>query len=272
MNPILSEWLNFIARWVHVFAGIMWVGTTYYFTWLDARLTEEEKAVANAGKSAQIWMVHSGGFYVVEKRKVPDELSRKLHWFKWEAGTTWLSGFALLIIVYYIGGGAMVDRDISNISIGAAIGIGVGTLVFGWLIYDLLMISSLGRREKLFALIAYALIVGAAYGLTRVLSGRAAYIHVGAMFGTIMAANVWMRILPAQRKMIDAIKAGKKPDERLAAQAKLRSKQNTFMAVPVVFLMISNHFGGTTTGGYDWIHVAILVPVGWLAAKFIRRA
>ena len=272
MNPILSEWLNFIARWVHVFAGIMWVGTTYYFTWLDARLTEEEKAVANAGKSAQIWMVHSGGFYVVEKRKVPDELSRKLHWFTWEAGTTWLSGFALLIIVYYIGGGAMVDRDISNIGIGAAIGIGVGTLVFGWLIYDVLMISPLGRSEKLFALIAYVLIVGAAYGLTRVLSGRAAYIHVGAMFGTIMAANVWMRILPAQRRMIEAIRAGQKPDERLAAQAKLRSKQNTFMAVPVVFLMISNHFGGTTTGGYDWIHVAILVPVGWLAAKFIRRA
>lgn len=272
MNPILSEWLNFIVRWVHVFAGIMWVGTTYYFTWLDARLTEEEKAVGNAGKSAQIWMVHSGGFYAVEKRKVPDELSRKLHWFKWEAGTTWLSGFALLIIVYYIGGGALVDRDISNISIAAAIGIGVGTLVLGWLIYDLLMISPLGRSEKLFALIAYVLIVGATYGLTHVLSGRAAYIHVGATFGTIMAANVWMRILPAQRKMIEAIKAGQKPDERLAAQAKLRSKQNTFMAVPVIFLMISNHFGGTTTGGYDWIHVAILVPVGWLAAKFIRRA
>ena len=110
INPIVSEWLNFIARWVHVFAGIMWVGTTYYFTWLDARLTEEEKAVANVSKLAQIWMVHSGGFYVVEKRKVPDELSRKLHWFKWEAGTTWLSGFALLIVVYYIGGGALIDR------------------------------------------------------------------------------------------------------------------------------------------------------------------
>ena len=272
LNPIVSEWLNFIARWVHVFAGIMWVGTTYYFTWLDARLTEEEKAMANVGKSAQIWMVHSGGFYVVEKRKVPDELSRKLHWFKWEAGTTWLSGFALLIIVYYIGGGALIDRDIADISVWTAVGIGIGTLIVGWLIYDLLMISPLGRSEKLFAVIAYILIVATAYGLTRVLSGRAAYIHVGALFGTIMAANVWMRILPAQRKMINAIKSGQKPDERLSAQAKLRSKQNTFMAVPVVFLMISNHFGGVTTGGYDWIHLAILVPAGWLAAKFIRRA
>jgi uncharacterized membrane protein len=272
INPIISEWLNFIARWVHVFAGIMWVGTTYYFTWLDARLTEEEKAMVNVGKSAQIWMVHSGGFYVVEKRKIPDELSRKLHWFKWEAGTTWLSGFALLVIVYYIGGGALIDRDIADIGVWSAVGIGIGTLIVGWLVYDLLMISPLGRSEKLFAVIAYVLIVATAYGLTRVLSGRAAYIHVGALFGTIMAANVWMRILPAQRKMIDAIKSGQKPDDKLSAQAKLRSKQNTFMAVPVVFLMISNHFGGVTTGGYDWIHLAILVPVGWLAAKFIRRA
>jgi len=272
INPIVSEWLNFIARWVHVFAGIMWVGTTYYFTWLDARLTEEEKAMANLGESAQIWMVHSGGFYVVEKRKVPDELSRKLHWFKWEAGTTWLSGFALLIVVYYIGGGALIDRDIADISVWAAVGIGIGTLIVGWLMYDLLMISPLGRNEKLFAVIAYVLIVATAYGLTHILSGRGAYIHIGALFGTIMAANVWMRILPAQRKMINAIKSGQKPDERLSAQAKLRSKQNTFMAVPVVFLMISNHFGGVTTGGYDWIHLAILVPVGWLAAKFIRRA
>jgi uncharacterized membrane protein len=272
INPIISEWLNFIARWVHVFAGIMWVGTTYYFTWLDARLTEEEKALANTGNSAQIWMVHSGGFYLVEKRKVPDELSRKLHWFKWEAGTTWLSGFALLIIVYYLGGGALIDRDVADISLGTAVGIGIGVLVVGWLIYDLLMISPLGRNEILFAAVAYMLIVAAGYGLTRVFTGRAAYIHMGAMFGTIMAANVWMRILPAQKKMIEAIKAGNKPDEKLAAQAKLRSKQNTFLAVPVVFLMISNHFGGNTTGGYDWIHLAILIPAGWLAAKFIRRA
>jgi uncharacterized membrane protein len=159
-----------------------------------------------------------------------------------------------------------------DLSLGAAVGVGVGSLILGWLVYDLLMISPLGRNEKLFALIAYLLVVATAYGLTRVLSGRAAYIHMGAIFGTIMTANVWMRILPAQRKMIEAIKAGQKPDEKLAAQAKLRSKQNTFMVVPVVFLMISNHFGGNTTGGYDWIHLIVLIPLGWLAAKFIRRA
>jgi uncharacterized membrane protein len=273
INPTLSEWLNLIFRWVHVFAGIMWVGTTYYFTWLDARLSEEEKAVANTGSAAQIWMVHSGGFYVVEKRKVPDLVSRTLHWFRWEAGTTWLSGFALLVLVYYIGGGALVDRDVSDISVGAATALGIGLLIVGWIVYDLMMISPLGKNEKAFAVIAYVMIVGITYGLTRYLSGRAAYIHVGALLGTIMAANVWRRILPAQKKMIAAINEGRKPDDALSAQAKLRSKQNTFMAVPVVFIMISNHFPGVTYGErYNWAILSILILLGGTAAKFIRRA
>ena len=273
IDPTLNEWLNLILRWIHVFAGIMWVGTTYYFTWLDARLTEEEKAVANTGTPAQIWMVHSGGFYVVEKRKVPDLVSRTLHWFRWEAGTTWLSGFTLLILVYYLGGGALIDPDVADISLTTAIAIGVGVLIAGWLVYDLLMLSPLGRNEIAFAGLAYVLIVGVAYLLTHYVSGRAVYIHVGAMMGTIMAANVWMRILPAQKKMIAAINAGQKPDDSLSAQAKLRSKQNTFMAVPVVFLMISNHFPGVTYGDrYNWVVLAVLVLAGWIAAKFIRRA
>jgi uncharacterized membrane protein len=218
-------------------------------------------------------MVHSGGFYVVERRKVPDLVSRTLHWFKWEAGTTWLSGFALLIVLYYLGGGALIDHDVRDISLGAAVGVGIAVIVVGWLVYDLLMLSPLGRNELLFAVIAYALIVGLAFSLTQVFSGRAAYIHVGATLGTIMAANVWMRILPAQKKMIAALKEGRKPDERLAAQAKLRSKQNTFMAVPVVFIMISNHFPGVSYGErYNWAILAVLVLAGWIAAKFIRRA
>lgn len=273
INPTISEWLNLVLRWTHVFAGIMWVGTTYYFTWLDARLSEEEKAVKAAGSSAQIWMVHSGGFYVVEKRKVPDELSRKLHWFRWEAATTWISGFLLLVLMFYIGGGALVDADVSSISVGWAIALGIGLLVMGWVVYDLLMLSPLGRNELAFAAVAYVLIVGIAYGLTHVLSGRAAYIHMGAMFGTIMAANVWMRILPAQRKMIAAIREGRQPDQKLAAQAKLRSKQNTFIVVPVVFLMISNHFAGVTYGERNnWLILSILILLGWIAAKIIRRA
>jgi uncharacterized membrane protein len=251
----------------------MWVGTTYYFTWLDARLSEEERAAATTGIPAQIWMVHSGGFYVVEKRKVPDLASRTLHWFRWEAGMTWLSGFALLAVVFYAGGGALVDPDVSSISIPTAIGLGLGTMIVGWIVYDLMMLSPLGRNEKVFAVLAYVLLVLTAYGLTRVLSARAAYIHVGAMMGTIMAANVWMRILPAQKKMIRAIREGRKPDDALSAQAKLRSKQNTFMAVPVVFIMISNHFPGVTYGErYNWAILAILILLGWIAAKFIRRA
>ena len=273
LDPTLSEWLNLIFRWIHVFSCIMWVGTTYYFTWLDARLTEEEKAVANTGIPAQIWMVHSGGFYVVEKRKVPDLASRTLHWFKWEAGTTWLSGFALLVVVYYLGGGALIDADVRELSLGAAVGIGIGVMVVGWIVYDLLMLSPLGRNEVAFAVVAYILIVGLCFALTQVFSARAAYIHVGATFGTIMAANVWQRILPAQRKMIAALNAGQKPDERLSAQAKLRSKQNTFMAVPVVLIMISNHYPGVTYGDRNsWIILSGLILVGWIAAKFIRRA
>jgi uncharacterized membrane protein len=273
LNPTLSEWLNLVFRWIHVFAGIMWVGTTYYFTWLDARLSEEEKAVANTATAAQLWMVHSGGFYVVEKRKVPDLVSRTLHWFRWEAATTWLSGMALLVLVFYLGGGALVDPDVCDISVGAAIGIGLGLIIASWVIYDLMMVSPLGRNEKLFAAVAYSLVVAVAYGLTRVFSARAAYIHVGAIFGTIMAANVWMRILPSQRRMISALNEGRKPDEHLAAQAKLRSKQNTFMAVPVVFIMISNHFPGVTYGDrYNWVILSVLILVGWVAAKFIRRA
>ncbi|PYS67954.1 MAG: hypothetical protein DMF69_21595 [Acidobacteria bacterium] len=273
LDPTISEWLNLILRWIHVFAGIMWVGTTYYFTWLDARLSEEEKAAANTGTPAQLWMVHSGGFYVVEKRKVPDLVSRTLHWFKWEAGTTWLSGFALLVVVYYLGGGALIDADVRELSLGMAVGIGIGVIIAGWVVYDLLMLSPLGRNEKAFAVVAYILIVGLTFGLTRVFSARAAYLHVGAVFGTIMAANVWQRILPAQRKMIAALKEGRKPDDRLSAQAKLRSKQNTFLAVPVVLIMISNHYPGVTYGDrYNWIILSALVLVGWIAAKFIRRA
>ena len=273
LDPTLSEWLNLALRWTHVFAGIMWVGTTYYFTWLDARLTEEEKAAANTGNTAQVWMVHSGGFYVVERRKVPDIVSRTLHWFKWEAGTTWLSGFALLVLVYYIGGGALIDRDVRDLNLLTAVGIGIGVIVAGGVIYDVLMKTPLVRNEWAFAAIAYVSIVTLTYGLCHVFSARAAYIHVGALFGTIMAANVWMHILPAQRRMIAALKAGEKPDQGFATQAKLRSKQNTFMAVPVVFIMISNHFPGVTYGDkYNWLILSALILLGWIAAKFIRRA
>ena len=269
INPELNLWLNLILRWVHVFAAIMWVGTTYYFTWLDARLHEEE--AAGTDDKAQVWMVHSGGFYVVEKESRPT--TRTLHWFRWEAFMTWLSGFMLLTLMAYLGGGSgIVDPDVLDISGRAAILIGIGTLVVGWVVYDLLVQSPLGKNEILFAAIAYILVVGAIYGLTHVLSGRWAYLHLGAMFGTIMVSNVWMRILPAQKRMIAATKEGHEVDARLAARAKLRSKHNTFMVVPTVFLMISNHYANTYGSRYNWIIASVLILLGWAAAKIIRRA
>ena len=268
-NPLVMEWINLVARWAHVFAAILWVGSTYFFTWLDGRF--EEAARAAGGKTGEVWMVHSGGFYVVEKQKGLERLPPALHWFRWEAATTWLTGMALLVVVYYMGG-ALVDRDVWDVGAGTAAAASLGVLAAGWLVYDLLVLSPLGKNEKVFAAVAYALIVAASYGLTRVFSARAAYVHLGAIFGTIMAANVWMRILPAQSRMVAALKEGRPADESHGARAKLRSKHNTFMAVPVVFTMISHHFTSAYGHEYNWAILSALVLVGWVAAKFIRRA
>src|ERR1044072_9510178 len=240
LPPNVNEWLNLLLRWFHVFAAILWVGSTYYFTWLDGRFQEEER---EAGKASEVggdaghvegWMVHSGGFYVVEKRKTPS--LRRLHWFRWEAAMTWLSGLLLLTLVYYMGGG-MVDPDI-NPNLSTAVLAGVGLLVIGWIVSDFLVESPLGKEEMAFAAVAYVLVVGAAYLTTPVMSWRAAYIHIVAMFGTIMAANVWMRILPAQRRMIAAVKEGRAPDPSEGARAKLRSKHNTFLVIPLCLTLI----------------------------------
>lgn len=269
INPIIAEWLNLLVRWFHVFAGIMWIGTTYYFTWLDGRFTEQE-GHGKPGAKTQVWMVHSGGFYVVEKEKKPGP--HELHWFRYEALLAWLSGMVLLVLVYYMGG-VLIDTDVRDISVAAGTAIGIGVLIGGWIVYDLLAQSPLVKKEIPFAAVCYVLLVATAYGLTRVLSGRAAYMHVGAMMGTIMAANVWMRILPGQRKMIAAVKEGREPDQNLALRAKLRSKHNTFIIVPVVFIMISNHFAPATYGSEHKVAVlSVLILLGWVAAKIVRRA
>jgi uncharacterized membrane protein len=269
IDPDTRVWIDLFARWIHVFTGILWIGQTYFFTWLDGRLSEEE-AARKGDVPAQLWMVHSGGFYVVEKQKAA-ELTRKLHWFRWEAALTWLSGMVLLVFVYYMSS-VLVDPD-GPINHRTAIAIGIGVLIGAWIVYDLLCLTPLVKHEMAFAAFAYILVVLVAYGLTHFLSGRAAYIHVGAMFGTIMAANVWMRILPSQKRMIAATREGKEVDAALATRAKLRSKHNTFMVVPLVFTMISNHFPTATYGSqYNWIILSALVLAGWIAAKIIRRA
>jgi uncharacterized membrane protein len=238
----------------------MWIGQTYFFTWLDHRLHQEK----------DVWMVHSGGFYVVQKQGLGTLLPQKLHWFKWEAAVTFLSGCMLLVFVYY-DGGLMVDDSVHHMSVRAAVLLSIGFIVAGWFVYDWLWMSPLQRHEVAGTVISYILLVGAIYGMTRIFSGRAAYMQIGAMLGTFMAANVWERILPAQRQLIAAAKDGKQPDVRLADRAKQRSKQNTYMVLPVVFIMISNHFPVATYGNrYNWAVLAVLVLVGWGAAKIIR--
>jgi uncharacterized membrane protein len=265
-----GEWLSLIVRWFHVFAAIMWVGQTFYFTWLDGQFGKLEK---NAdGTPAELWLVHSGGFYTVEKQKSLRVAPGQVHWFRWEAAMTWLSGMVLMFLVYYFSSG-LIDTDVADISQRRGIAIGLGVLVFGWLIYDVTVRSALGRSEAAFAIFSLIMIAATSWGLVHVFSGRAAYIHVGAMFGTIMTLNVWERILPAQRKMIAASAAGTTFDASLGAQAKLRSKHNTFMAVPVVIIMLSNHFPVATYGNtYSWEILVVLVLAGWAAAKVIRRA
>lgn len=271
MDFSIREWLNLGVRWFHVFAGIMWVGQTYYFTWLDGQFTRMEKA-ASGDVAPQVWMVHSGGFYSVEKKKSLGVGGSQVRWFRWEALMTWLGGMVLLVLVYYMGSG-LIDPDVANISKPAGIAIGVGALIAGWLIYDVAVRSALGRSQVAFVIFALVLTAAASWGLLHVFSGRAAYLHMGAMYGTIMTANVWFRILPAQRKMIAAAASGIAFDAAAGASAKLRSKHNTFLAVPVVFLMLSNHYPVATYGNpYAWPVLIVLVVAGWGAAKLIREA
>jgi uncharacterized membrane protein len=268
----IREWLNLGLRWFHVFAAIMWVGQTYYFTWLDGQFTRLEKKVANAESPPAVWMVHSGGFYTVERKKSLGVSADQVRWFRWEALMTWLAGMSLLFLVYYAGSG-LVDPDVADISQKVAIAIGLGVIAAGWLIYDVAVRSPLGQSQQAFAIFALIMTATFSWGLLHLFSGRAAYIHVGAIFGTIMTGNVWSGILPAQRKMIASIASGKLFDPALGAQAKLRSKHNTFMAIPVVLLMLSNHYPVATYGNrYAWPVLVALVLLGWGAAKMIREA
>ncbi|MFQ5784146.1 MAG: urate hydroxylase PuuD [Alphaproteobacteria bacterium] len=263
MDPNLGEWLNLIVRWTHVITGIAWIGTSFFFNWLDSRLTPTE--TERPGVEGELWLVHSGGFYHVEKRQLaPHELPRRLHWFVWEATFTWLSGILLLAIVYYLGADVyLLDRGVSDIGAGAAIVLGLATLAASWVVYDLVWRAPpAARNPALAAVLCFALLVAVAYGLSQVIGGRAAYIHVGALLGTLMAANVWVHIIPAQREMVAATKQGREADPGLGRHAKRRSLHNNYMTLPVVFIMVSNHYAGTYGHALNWLVLALIALAG----------
>ena len=242
MFDSLHSWLSYLLRWGHVIAGISWIGSSFYFIWLDKALTLPEKP--REGVESEVWMVHSGGFYRVERRKIGSgQMPKTLHWFKWEAAFTWLTGVLLMAVVYYSGGGALLfDSSNQTPSVSKAIIYSISLLPFSWFIYDSLWNSPLGKNTRLATFISCLLGIGLVYGLCQFFGGRAAYMHIGAIFGTIMVANVWVRILPAQQKMIAATEEGREPDYSLSAKAKLRSVHNSYLTLPVLFLMLSHHY------------------------------
>ncbi len=268
------DWLNLLVRWLHLITGIAWIGASFYFVWLDNSIKPPKPGsdLALRGVSGELWAVHGGGFYNPQKYLVaPAELPAELHWFKWEAYSTWLSGFSMLFIVYYFNASAMmIDKSVADLASWQAIGIGLGTLVVGWLVYDGLCRSPLGKRDGWLAIVLYGLIVAAAYGLSTLLSGRAASIHVGAMIGTIMVANVLMVIIPGQRKMVDAMQAGKSPDPIYGIRAKQRSVHNNYFTLPVLFIMISNHYAMTYNHAYNWLVLAAMMAAGALIRHFFN--
>ena len=260
MTSWLGDWANLLLRWAHFIAGIAWIGSSFYFIWLDRALTKPEHA--KPGVEGDLWMVHSGGFYQVEKRRPgPGEVPAVLHWFKWEAMLTWITGISLLILLYYLSGVYLLDPSVSGIGRGAAIALGVGLLVFGWLIYDALW-RSLARRPAVAAAISLALLTAVTVLLCRLLSGRAAFMHVGSLLGTIMVANVWMRILPAQHQMLAATRAGRPADFTLGERAKQRSVHNSYMTFPLLFIMLSNHFPATYASPVNWLVLLLLFVAG----------
>ncbi|WP_288393131.1 urate hydroxylase PuuD [uncultured Herbaspirillum sp.] len=268
------EWANLLVRWLHLITGIAWIGASFYFVWLDNSIRPPKPGsdLEKKGVAGELWAVHGGGFYHPQKYLVaPAELPAELHWFKWEAYATWMSGIAMLLIVYYFNASAMmVDKSVADLSGLQAVGVGIATLVLGWIVYDLLCRSPLGKREGLLGLVMFVFIVAVAYLLTHLLSGRAAYIHVGAMIGTIMVGNVLMVIIPGQRKLVAAMQAGRAPDPIHGQRGKQRSVHNNYFTLPILFIMISNHYAMTYTHAYSWLVLAAIMAAGVLIRHFFN--
>ena len=260
MEP--RELLDLVFRWIHVIAGIMWIGNSMLWNWIDRNL--EPSKTGKPGIQGEIWLLHSGAFYFMEKDLKGWDRDRPLHWFKWQAYTTWLTGAALLIVVYYASGGALlVDPAVADLSPGAAVAIAVGTLIGAWVVYHHGLAKLLSRGGGMAAVLGLALVLGVSYGLTHLLSGRAAFLHVGAMLGTLMAGNVAHVIMPSQRELVSAVEQGRQPDPAPSRRAKERSIHNNYMTFPVIVLMLSSHFSGLY-GNREvaWIALGVLVLAG----------
>jgi uncharacterized membrane protein len=274
MEAYALDWLNLLVRWLHVTAGIAWIGTSFYYIALDYHLLPARQLGAiDAGIAGEVWEIHGGGFYRVEKYRVaPPTLPSPLHWFKWEAYTTWLSGFALLVVLYYANASTyLVDKSVADINPWVAVAISVGLLFIGWLVYDALSRVLEGHDRLLAAAIAVVIAI-TAFGVSHLLSPRAAYIQVGAMIGTWMVFNVFFVIIPGQRELVAAKAAGREPDPTPGLRGKQRSIHNNYLTLPVLFAMISNHFPFTYGHPQGWLVLLILMGIGaWVRHFFNLR-
>ena len=269
--PVAWEWLDFAIRWFHVMAAVLWVGTSFYFIALDLGLRRPPGLPA--GVDGEEWQVHGGGFYHVRKYMVaPDDLPEHLTWFKWESYATWLSGFALLVVVYYASPELyLLDPEIIELEPEIAIAISVGSIVGGWLVYDLICRSPLGGDDRLLMLVLYVILVLLAWGFAQVFPGRAAFVHLGAVTATIMSANVFMVIIPNQRVVTADLLAGRRPDAKYGRIARQRSTHNNYLTLPVLFLMLSNHYPLAFATGYSWIIASLVFLVGVLIRIYFNR-
>jgi uncharacterized membrane protein len=262
VESVLTEWLSLILRWLHVIAGIGWIGSSFYFIHLDLSL--KHRAGLPEGVKGDAWQVHGGGFYhmikyLVAPARMPDELT----WFKWEAYTTWLSGFALLVVVYYLGADLyLIDKSVLDLTAPMAAVVAFGTLVLAWLFYEALCRSPLGKHEGALALVGYVFLVAVTYAFTHVFSGRGAFTQIGALIGTIMVANVFVIVIPYQKKTVAAMIAGKEPDPVWGELGKQRSVHNNYLTLPVIFLMFATRF--------NWLIVAIVLAIGPVIRHFFN--
>jgi uncharacterized membrane protein len=274
LDPYVTDWLNLLTRWLHVIAGIVWIGSSFYFIALDNHLRPpRDEREREAGIGGETWEIHGGGFYNIKKYLVaPRVLPETLHWFKWEAYTTWLSGFALMVVLYYLNADTyLIDKSVADLSTGEAIAISIGLLAASWLVYDVLC-RLLASRPFVLAAIVLGLITLAAWGIGHLFSARAMYLQVGAMLGTIMVGNVFFVIIPAHWELVRAKQAGRDPDPAANARGKLRSVHNNYLTLPVVFTMLSNHFPFTYGHSYSWLILVVLLVIGaWVRHFFNLR-